>query len=174
MGIRVCRAVVVLVAMVAAATVDGQPANESYSPKDGKFTVKFAGKPKEQSQSIKTEIGPLKVNTATYAAADGKTAWVSYTDYPTDAIKPEVRSKLIDATRDGLKGMDGKLVSEKDIEFGASKLPGREVVVDRGKYQIRCRFLIRESRLYQLAVLGSGEFVTGKDATAFLDSFEIK
>ena len=79
-----------------------------------------------------------------------------------------------DATRDGLKGMDGKLVSEKDLEFGTAKLPGREVVVDRGKYQIRCRFLIRESRLYQLAVLGSGEFVTGKDATAFLDSFEIK
>ena len=173
MGIRFCPAAALLVVLTST-TIVGQPANESYTPKDGRYTVKFAGKPKEQSQTIKTDIGNLKVVVATYAAADGKTAWVSYTDYPADAIKPDVRSKLIDATRDGLKGTDGKLVGEKDIEFGPSKLPGREVVVDRGKYQIRCRFLIRDARLYQLAVLGPGEFVTGKDATAFLDSFEIK
>jgi hypothetical protein len=123
---------------------------------------------------VKTEIGDLKVTTALFATAEGNANWVSYTDYPPDAIKPAVSGSLIDAARDALKGPDGKVVSEKEITFGEKKLPGREVVLDRGKQQIRCRFLVREPRLYQLGVMGPGEFVTGKQATAFLDSFEVR
>jgi hypothetical protein len=159
---------------VATTTALAQPAEETYSPKDGKFSVRFPGKPKEQSQSVKTELGNLRVMTVVHASADGKTNWVSHTDYPADAVKPENRSKLVDGARDGMKGMDGKVVTEKDIECGTKKLPGREVLFDRGKFSVRCRFVIRDQRLYQVAVLGPGEYVTGKEATLFLDSFEVK
>lgn len=163
------------VALMAYPPLWAQPPVEAHSPKDARYAIRFPGKPKDTSQTVKTDIGSLKVNVALYANADANAWWVSYTDYPADAIKADVRSKLIDAARDALKGMDGKVVTEKDVEFGPTKLPGREVVIDRGgKQQVRVRFLIRERRLYQVAVIGPGEFVTGKDATAFLDSFELK
>jgi hypothetical protein len=165
--------VVVAVLMTGTLCV-GQPPTEAHSPKDGKYTAKFPGKPKDTSQTVKSDIGNLKVNIALYANPDGHASWVSFTDYPAEAIKPDVRSKLIDAARDAMRGTDGKVVTEKDIEVGAAKLPGREVTLDRGKQQIKVRFLIRDARLYQIAVMGNGPFVTGKDATAFLDSFELK
>jgi hypothetical protein len=166
--------VVGIVATFSCLSLFGQPPIEPHAPKDGKYAARFPGKPKDTTQTVKTEIGSLKVNVALYANADGNASWVSYTDYPSEAIKANVRSKLIDGARDALKGVDGKVVTEKDIEFGSPKLPGREVVIDRGKQQVRVRFLIRDARLFQVGVLGPGEFVTGKDATAFLDSFEVK
>lgn len=163
-------AIVAVFATVALA----DPPGELHTSKDGKYAVKFPGKPKDTSQTVTTDIGRLKVYVTLYAGDDGTASWVSYTDYPANAIKPDVRSKLIDGARDALKGRDGKLVTEKDVEFGPAKLPGREVTIDRGKLQVRVRFLIRDARLFQVAVMGSGEQVTGKDATAFLDSFEVK
>jgi hypothetical protein len=162
------------VLLLAFAPLRGQPPTEMHAPKDGKYSAKFPGKPKDTQQNVTTDLGKLKVNVALFANADGNAWWVSFTDYPADAIKPDVRSKLIDAARDAMKGTDGKFVEEKDMEFGPAKLPGREVKLDRSKYQIRVRFLIRDQRMYQVAVMGPGEFVTGKDATAFLDSFEVK
>ena len=166
--------VAALLAVLTVSPLPGQPPTEPHAPKDGRYAAKFPGKPKDTQQSVTTDLGKLKVNVALYASADGNAWWVSYTDYPADAIKPDVRSKLIDAARDAMKGSDGKFVTEKDMEFGPAKLPGREVMLDRSKQQIRVRFLIRDQRLYQVAVMGPGEFVTGKDATGFLDSFEVK
>ena len=164
----------VFAVVLSAAFTVAQPPTEPHSPKDGRYTAKFPGKPKDSTQTVKSDIGNLKVNIALYSNPDGHVSWVSFTDYPAAAIKPDVRARLIDAARDAMKGNDGKVVTEKDIEFGPTKLPGREVLLDRGKQQIRVRFLVREPRLYQIAVMGNGEFVTGKDATAFLDSFEVK
>ena len=123
---------------------------------------------------MKTDIGDLKVVTASFANADGSTWWVTYTDYPATAIAADVRGSLLGSTRDGLKGANGKLVSEKEITAPPAKLAGREVVLDRGKEQVRCRLLVSDRRLFQVAVMGNGEFVGGKAATAFLDSFEPK
>jgi hypothetical protein len=153
----------------------GQPGSELHSPKDGRYQVKFPGRPKDTKQTVRSELGDLRLVTATYANADGHTWFVTYTDYPAAAIAPgKVRQSLLDALRDGLKGMNGKVVSEKEIESPPAKVPGREVVLDRGKETVRARLLVKDNRLYQVAVLGLGEFATGKDATAFLDSFEVK
>lgn len=146
-------------------------AQETYAPKGGGFSAHLPGRPKENNQTARTPIGDLKIHTATYATADGSVYLVSYTDFPPGAIKPDDRGRLIDAVRDGLKGKDGKVVSEKEITVGPEK--GREIVIDKGKQQTRFRVVVKDHRLYQLAALGTGEFVTGKDATAFLDSFEI-
>jgi hypothetical protein len=151
-----------------------QPGGEVYAPRNGKFAVKFPGKPKETSQTVKTELGSLRLVTATYADADGHTWWVTYTDYPSAATAPGVRKTLLDNARDGLAGRDGKLVEEKELDEKPGKLPGREVVLDRGKESIRCRLMVKDNRLFQVGLLGPGEFVTGKTATAFLDSFEPK
>ena len=75
-----------------------------------------------------------------------------------------------------MKGRDGKLVGdEKTIQFGADKWPGREFTVDKdkGKQRIKFRVVIRNNRVYQVVAIGTAEFANGKDATAFLESFEL-
>lgn len=151
-----------------------QPAGEVYASADGQFKARFPGKPKVTPQTTKSALGDLKVTVATYATADANVFLVSYTDFPVAATKPENRKTLFDGVRDGIKAK-GELVSEKDTEFGPDKLPAREVTVDRdkGKQRIKLRAVLRDNRLYQVAVIGTPDFVAGKDATAFLDSLEL-
>ncbi|MDB5306342.1 MAG: hypothetical protein JWO38_544 [Gemmataceae bacterium] len=166
-------AVSVVLALFALPTSAGaQPAGEIHAPKGGRFAVRLPGMPKEHTQSTRTDLGELKVYTATYATADGAVYLVSYTDFPPGAVKPDGRGPMYDAVREGIKGKDGKLVSEKEITVGPDQLPGREILVDKGRQQTRFRVVVRDHRLYQLAAVGPGEFVTGPAATAFFDSFE--
>ncbi|HEX5034668.1 MAG TPA: hypothetical protein VFW62_09325 [bacterium] len=146
---------------------------EAYAPKDGRFTVRFPGKPKETTQTAKSTIGELAVATATYATTDGNVYMVSYTDFPTRAAKPENSGSLFDGVRNGLKGKDGKLLDEKEIKVGPDKLPGRDIEIEKDKKRMKFRVALHNGRLYQVAVIGTAAFVKNKDATAFLESFEI-
>lgn len=148
-------------------------ADERYTPRDGGFAVRFPGEPKESTQKAKSPLGELKVFTATYATSDGNVYLVSHTDFPTGAVKPADRGVLFDGARDAIKGKDGKLLSEKAVEVGADKLPGRAVEIESGKQRMRFRFVLRDDRLYQVAVVGTAAFAAGKDADRFLDSFEL-
>jgi len=155
----------------AAAPLAGQPPGEAFSPKGGRFAVRFPGRPKETHHATKTAVGELTVYTATYATPAGAVYLVSHTDFPAAAGTPAERATLFDGVRDGLTGKDGKVVAEKEIAVGPDKVPGREITIDKGKQQTRFRVAVKDARLYQVAVAGTGEFVTGADATAFLDSF---
>lgn len=167
------RAVAVGLVVVAFAGAAGAQQPE-YAPEDGKYSVKFQGAPKLKSETAKTAVGDLTVHVATYANGDGSTFMVSYTDFPEAATKPANHGTLFDGLRDGVKGRDGKLVGDpKAIEHGPDKLPGREFVVEKGKLRIRMRVVVRGERVYQVAVIGSESFTTGKEGTAFLDSFQL-
>ena len=148
---------------------------EAYTSTEGKYSVKFPGEPKVSTKKTRSDLGELKITIATYAMADGNAYMVSHTDFPAAATRPENRGTLYDGVRDGIKGRDGKVVSEKEIEFGPDKLPGREVVVDKGKGKQRVKFrvILRDDRLYQVLVTGTTEFAGGKDATRFLESLEL-
>src|SRR5262249_44524083 len=118
-------------------------ADDAFKSKDGRYSAHFPGKPKETTQATKSPLGDLKVHTATYATADGNVYMVSYTEFPAEAIKPELRDTLYDGVRNGL-AKDGKQVSEKKVEVGKDKLPGREIVIDKGKVQMRFRVVAKD------------------------------
>ena len=81
---------------------------------------------------------------------------------------------FFDGVVSGVKGKDGKVVGEeKVLEFGQDKLPGRELVVDKGKQRIRFRAVLRDTRLYQVAVIGTAAFVAGRDASGFIESLAL-
>jgi len=165
--------VATLLVLVLPAVACGQPAAEAYAPKGGNFSVRFAGPTKESSQTAASAIGDLKVVSAAYATADGNVFLTSYVDFPAEATKAEKRGSLLDGARDGIKGKDGKVISDKDTEFGVGKLPGREFEIEKGKQRLRFRLILRDDRLYQVAVIGSAAFVGGKEAIAFIESFEL-
>jgi hypothetical protein len=149
------------------------PAADEYAPRDGKFSIRFPGTPKESTKKAKSAAGELKVVTATYAADENRVYMVSYTDFPPGTLKSESRAAILDGARDGLKGKDGKVRSEKDVEVGPEKYPGRDVELEKGDQRLRFRLVLRGDRLYQIAVIGKPAFTTDKNAEVFLESFEL-
>jgi hypothetical protein len=45
--------------------------------------------------------------------------------------------------------------------------------VEKGSQRIRFRVIIRENRVYQLAVIDSASFIDGRDAKEFFESLEL-
>ena len=138
-----------------------------YTPKDGKFSVRFPGKPKENSQTVKTDAGRIKVFTATYAQSNGNVFVATFAELSTDS-----RDATLDGAIKGLLGKDGKEVSRMDVEVGKEKEPGREVIIEKGKKQMRYRLAVKADRLIEVGVIGTADFVKSKDATAFVESLE--
>lgn len=160
---------IVLVALTSATATAADP----FASKEGQYKIAFPGAPKLTTKATETKLGALNVATATYANADGGTFMVSYTDFPEGAIKPDGHAAFFDGVRDGVLA-GGKLIdSEADTEFGSDKLPSRGFTVSRNKQHVKFRAILRGNRLYQVAVIGSDNFVVGKDAKAFFNSFEL-
>jgi hypothetical protein len=159
--------------LIFATSAHADPRTEPYAHKDGRFSAKFPGSPKELTQTVKSPIGELKVFTATFATSDSNVFMVSYTDFPEAATKPDNRATLFDGVREGLKGMDGKVLAEKDVEIGPNKWPGREFEIEKGKQRLKYKVILRDNRLYQVAAIGTAGFVMGKETAAFFESFEL-
>jgi hypothetical protein len=153
--------------------VNAQSMVEPFASKEGKFSVRFPGKPKEATTTPKSPLGELKVHTATYATAEANVFMASFTDFPDGTGKPEMRDTLYEGVREGLKGKDGIGLTDKEIEVSKEKLPGRELEITQGKQKLRFRVVLRGDRLYQIAVIGTPAFVESKEATGFLDSFAL-
>jgi hypothetical protein len=160
----------VIIVMLAAPSAAQR--RDKYEPSGGRFSVRFLGPPKESTQTAKSQLGDLKVVTATYADSSGNAYMVSYTDFPEGAAKSDASGKLFDGVRDGLK-KDGKFIDENDVEIGTDKHPGRDIELEKDKKRMKFRVVLRDGRLYQVAVIGSTSFVMSRDAKAFLESFEL-
>ena len=173
-----------LVLAIAITILGGQPASlhlaDKYSPKNGNFSIEFPGKPKETTQTTKVQNGDVKVSIATYVTADGNVYMVSYSDLPANATKPENLDTLFEGVREGAKGKDkdkeGTIESDESFEF-ADKYPGHKLEFRKdlasGKQYVTLWVIVRENRLFQIAVVGTQDFRKSKEATAFLDSFRL-
>jgi hypothetical protein len=163
----------VLLLLVLVPTIALGQGTDSYSSKEGRFSVQFPGKPKENTQKRNTPLGQLQVVATTFAMADGSAFLVSYTDFPPGTATAETRGSLFDGAREALAAGRGKVVTEKQLDFGPDKLPARELVVQMGDDQAIFRLILRGDRIYHVAVMGKAAFVSGEKATKFLASFEI-
>jgi hypothetical protein len=164
---------VVLVVLVLWTPLAAQRRGDKYEPGAGRYSVRFPGPPEEKNQLAKSQLGDLTVHTATYALSEGNAYMVSYTDFPEGAARPEDTGKIFDAIRDSLLGKDGKRIDETEVKIGADKHPGRDIEIEKDRKRMKFRVVLREGRLYQAAVIGTASFVKGRDAKAFLDSFEL-
>jgi hypothetical protein len=157
---------------VLASAVGAQP-TKPYVSADGKYSIKFPGVPKVTEKTEKNATGELTVHIATYALADGSTYMVSYTDLA-NTVDAKNHAPFFEAIRTDVKGTSGRLIGDtKELTIGEAKWPGREFTVEKNQQRIRLRVVLRENRLYQVVVIGTATFVTGKDASAFVESLEL-
>ncbi|MFO0822222.1 MAG: hypothetical protein U0792_03750 [Gemmataceae bacterium] len=162
-----------LVGVVSAASVGGQPPEfKTFASSEGRYKAVFPGAVKTDTFPIKSEKGELTLTVDLVELRAGTSFMVTYVDTPAEVAKLPAEGRL-DKVRDGNKGTDGKVTSDKPLTLGAEKHPGRDVLIEKPEGCIRNRIVIAGTRLYQVMVQGPKDVVTSPSADRFIDSFEI-
>ena len=160
-----------LALMVCAALTASAADDDKYKSKEGKFTIQFPAKSKVTTDT-KEAGGDVNMNFA-IVEAGGNAFIAMYMDLPAAARDIPAKTILDGAEKGSVAQSGGKIASSKEITFGKSKFPGREVVVDKEGNKVKTRIILAGTRMYVIAVGGMKDFATTKEGTKFLDSFEI-
>ena len=143
-----------------------------FASSDGRYKVIFPGAVKTETTDVKATSGTIKLTLDSVEVSDGIHFLVTYLDVPDDVAKMPPGPRL-DKLRDGNKGTDGKVITDKAVEVGVDKHAGRDLLIEKPNLFIRNRAVIAGNRLYQVLVQGSKEFVTSKEVDRYFESFEV-
>jgi hypothetical protein len=143
---------------------------KAFESKDGKFKATFPTEPKEIKQKAS---GLDLVITIAEKGKDGGYA-VIYSDMPAEVVKAAPAAKLLEGGEKGLvDNFKAKVTKSKETTFGKQKYPAREILGEKDTLHLRVTIILADNRLYQVFVVGPKDMVTGKEADAFFESFEI-
>ena len=142
-----------------------------YTSEEGSYSVRFPKDPSIANKELATSAGVMKVQTAKVEGGRDLMLSVSHMTYPASFGDVDA-GKILDGVRDGLKGQDGELKSDKPGVEGEDKFPARDVLIHAGKNAVRARLVLVDRRLIQVLASGSKEAVEGKAAEEFFKSFE--
>ena len=109
-----------------AADLDYKP----YASAEGRYKSLFPGAVKTEITDVKAGANTLKLTLDSVEVSDGVHFIISHIDAPDDVAKLPSATRL-DKVRDGNKGEDGKMILDKPIEWGADKLPGRDLLIEK-------------------------------------------
>lgn len=154
---------------------DDEPAEwKEFNPRGGGFSIKMPGKPMPVAMPDLNILGKKVKNP--YWAYKHEEHFelyaIGYHDIPFGLADSDTTAFLKAVQEHELEGAeDGELVSSKAIKIAGH--PGREFTIKFKPFWMRLRTYLVDSRCYKVAVLGGSTFVRGKDATRYLDSFEL-
>jgi len=143
-----------------------------FTQPEGRFSVLLPCKARQQARTFNTATGALTMTMFACSRKQG-TMGVAYTDYPEPALAAERMREQLDAARDALlRNIQGSVRLEQDIEIAG--LPGRQVYAEgRTGAQLKARFVVAGSRLYQIAYVGERDGLAMADIDMFLTSFRL-
>lgn len=146
---------------------------EAFASQEGRFAIRLPGKPKYE----KVPIAEGKTTQHQFTVGGEQGAYVvSYQDNDNlaggtvDDLK-----RALESGRDRLKQVfRGELLENKEIELD-KKHPGLDfrLTIPQAKGEARCRMYMVDTRLYQVMVIGTPEFVADDEVTQVIESFEL-
>lgn len=157
-------AVVLLLGAVSATAAD------KYESKEGKFKITFPSPPKASKQ----EMGGITMHTLIALDGTDKVHMVMFTLLPAQ-VKGVPADAVLDGAEKGAVANSGaKLVKSTKTKFGPDKFDARDLVLEKDGNKIRTLIVLAGNRIIVAIVGGPGEYGTGKDGTAFIDSLDIE
>jgi hypothetical protein len=172
--LRPCLALALVTLPAFASAADDKPV--VVFSEGGKFSVTMPEKPARKVQKVPTQVGDIEAHYFV-VERNARGYLACYSDYPKGSVTEDNVQKVLDGAVDGcVKGLKGKLLSDEKAALGKEKHPGRELLIalPAGGLRYRARCYLVGDRLYQVVVIGAEDFVKGKAAGAFLDSFSLE
>lgn len=150
--------------------------------KEAGFEIEFPYRPKHTTQAVNSEVGVLNIGIFMYEAIpqekdENLVYTIMTTVYPDSLIntmKPEMLATFFRSAIDGgTKAMNGKVLSEKTIDFNG--IPGRYVRVSfgDGAYIMNMKAFLVKNKLYMVQVASEISNEENSSATRFLNSFKL-
>jgi len=173
---RVCFvATTVLGGMLLSTLAAEPPAQQSKLPFKSKFTLKWPGKPSEDSQILKTNDGEEKHYSAMFAdkQPEGAVVYSAFViEYPEKALKGTTPKEMLAAY---VFAFQKEETSRKEIEHGKNKHPGLDITSKSAKFFGRKVVVMVQPRLYEIAVTAKNESsLKTKEVSAFFDSLKVE
>lgn len=166
---RIVVGIITFMGLVSGISAQDNKPIEKYVSKEGKYTAAFPGKPMLESR----KVGEVALHSALVQKGAGVFS-VFFNDVKETAGKSTKPKEILDGGQKGVvDNFKAKLTSSKDFEFGKQKYPARELVAEKDGNTLRFQIIVAGNRLYQVFVVGPKDMVMGKEADAFLKSFEI-
>jgi hypothetical protein len=171
--------------LVSLAAQTGADEWKAFTPKIGGFEVMFPGTPLEQKQIVKTPAGDIIMTVFALELKKGAGSFVvGVSELPPEMVKAgtedqrleNARKGAIDALNNTLEKGKGKVKPrlEKKVDLPGTRYPGWDLHLEvTPKQHVRTKLYAVQNRLYQLAAVGSSEFVNSKDSLKFLDSLKL-
>ena len=145
--------------------------------------IYFPKKPTDQSQTVKTSIGEIKIDIYMYEVPDNEADdnhiyGLMINDYPDSLINSD-KKDLLDhffrnAVDGAVKNVQGKLLSESKIQLEG--YPGREFRIDfkDGLAVIRMRVILVKNKMFMLQTIAETKKDANKSSERFMNSFKLR
>jgi hypothetical protein len=142
--------------------------------------IYFPKKPGDQSQTINSAIGELKLNIHMYVVPedvkdDNKLYGLIETEYPFDKINSDMKDKLDNIFRNSVDGavknVQGKLLTESIVQLNG--FPGREVRIGVKSGIIKMRSYLVKNRMYVIETVAETANDANKSSDRFMNSFKL-
>lgn len=142
-----------------------------FSPEGSGFTVEMPCDPEQQSTTIETPAGSIKL--IVYLCRTSDRAYLAgYSDYPLADMKGKVEPFLDGAREGALKSGNNRLISERSISLDGR--PGRELHMEAPNgLRLRVRMILAGNRLYQVGVVSPKIDAESPETGKYLDSFRL-
>lgn len=146
---------------------------EEFKSAAGKYSITFKGTPTVSSMDVNTPDGLVTINYALFEPSPELAYSSNYMDLA-PKVAQEKPQDVLSRTVFNSQGPLGKILEEKDITHGASKIPGKEFLIDRQGTFMRGRVFLRGTRQYMVMFASKNkETAMAAEATFFLATFQI-
>ncbi len=135
---------------------------QTFTSKDGRYSIQMPGTPTSQSQQVKgltMHVDKVELGDSAYA--------VSYIDAAA-GVKPD----LDGAVKGSVNGAKGELIQSKEITIEGK--PGREFSFKAADKVGSSRIFADGNRLYQILVVGSTTAIGSDNVQKFFTSFKLE
>lgn len=150
--------------------------------KEEGFEILFPAKPKFNSQTTNSAIGPLVINmymseTPDQAQDENLVYSVMTTVYPDSLVSSDKKEQLPaffrGAIDGGVENVKGKLLSEEEIE--TQGYPGRKIKISfsENNYIISMYAYLVKNKMFMLQVVAAAKKENHKSARQFFESFKL-
>jgi|688.fasta_scaffold00030_53 hypothetical protein len=145
---------------------------QQYNSVEGNFLIKLPGKPQLSKEALS---GSKDVQHQLIAGDANGVYLVSWQESPKLAASSEEKQlQALKVSREGLeKRFSSQLIKEVKILFRDNVVALRfQLQLPEKRGQLHGTFFFANSRLYQIMVIGTDEFVSSQQAKDMLDSFQ--
>lgn len=150
--------------------VDAQ--GDKFYSKDGKFKVNFTGEPELSKDTVGTDVGTIQMYMYMYEKSATEIEMLAYSDYPSSMVEQSNADDLLQGAKNGaVNNLNATVTEENKIDFNGN--PGLEFKADNGQYYVHYKLVLKNNRLYQIALMRDGAQPSDEAINNFIKTFEI-